>query len=129
MALLLFASCVHAQDQAPPPSPRNWIVIGLGAGSCAAYLKALDQNQPGDPAKVDDETYYSASDAYMQWIEGFVSALDYLHRPAPDRTQIDVQGVALWIKEFCKSSPGKPVLDAVLAFDRSGVPDTQGSGR
>ena len=87
--------------------------MGPGADTCADYLEAIDRDQPG------------ASDAYLHWIEGFISALDYLHRPMPERTKIDVQGVALWIKEFCKSSPSKPVFDAVLAFDRSGTPETQ----
>ena len=92
-------------------SSRDWVMIGFGAQSCATYLTGL-QNDPNGPL--------TAGAPVTQWIEGFISALDYLHRPVPEHTRIDIGGVALWIKEFCKSSPQRSVADAVLAFEGTG---------
>lgn len=117
IGVLLFAlaGCVSAGAADTP----QWVVMGLGNDSCASYILALDDNRPTAAIKMDGKTYYTAANAYTQWILGFVTAANMSGpQGLKNQIQVDVNGIALWVKKYCAAHPSDPIVSGAGAFVR-----------
>ena len=84
---------VRAEDGA------NW-VYGLGTYSCGKYLAARRNN---------------AEHPYLQWVEGFLTAMDGLKSDAhPKRT--DGDAITGWMDNYCREHPLEDVSNAAASL-------------
>jgi hypothetical protein len=112
-------STMTASAAAQGTGPHQWLVLGVGNDSCASYVLALADNRPTSPVTRGSKTYYSEANAYTQWINGFVTAENVARKPGPGQIQVDVNGVALWVKHFCEANPSESIMSGARAFVRA----------
>lgn len=105
------------------PSARamnsNQQVILLGDGgsaSCGTYTLAFAQGQPNGMLAWHGQSYSSSARTYTQWLAGFVSGVNT--ESAFDTSRgiqvrpVDVNGLALWMKRYCKVHPNASIPSA-----------------
>jgi hypothetical protein len=114
--VVALAGCISARAADTP----QWVVTGLGNDSCASYVLALDDDRPTAAINMDGKDYYTAANAYTQWINGFVTAAN-MSGPQGFKYQIhvDVNGIALWVKNYCAAHPSDPIVSGAGAFVRT----------
>lgn len=114
--VVALAGCVSAGAADTP----QWVVIGLGIDSCASYVLALDDDRPTAAIKMEGKDYYTSANAYTQWINGFVTAAN-MSGPQELKYQIhvDVNGIALWVKNYCAAHPSDSIVSGAGAFVRA----------
>lgn len=97
-----------------------WVVSGIGVDSCASYTLALDADRPTAAIEMNGKLYYTAANAYTQWLNGFVTAAN-MAGPQDLKSQIkvDVNGLALWVRQYCVQHPSDSIVAAAGAFVRS----------
>jgi len=119
-ALLLLAAALLLSPLAEAAESPQWVVLGIGTDSCASYTLALDADRPTAAIKMDVKVYYTTANAYAQWLSGFVTAAN-MSGPEDLKYQInvDVNGVALWVKNYCVQYPSEPIVAAAGAFVRA----------
>ena len=106
----LFVLAVAAHD-AHALDPAERATFGIGAeDSCASYMVALSGRKPAEAV------------AHTQWLAGFVSAINAFSRPGKGQIQVDVNGIALWVKAYCDTHPSEKLLVAASAFARAHRP-------
>lgn len=101
---------------------NQWLVAGLGSDSCASYVLALSENRPTAAITYDGKTYYTTANAYTQWITGFVTAGNLAGKPGQGQIQVDVNGIALWVKQYCEANPSEAIVTGAGAFVRAHRP-------
>ena len=120
MKHVLLALAAITSSSADALESQLWRVSGIGADSCASYVLALDDNRPSAAIVMEGKTYYTMANAYTQWINGFVTSAN-MSGPSTLSYQInvDINGVALWVKSYCAAHPSEPVVAAAGAFVRA----------
>ena len=101
---------------------NQWLVTGIGSDSCASYVLALSENRPTAAITHDGKTFYTTANAYTQWITGFVTANNLASKPGLGQIAVDVNGIALWVKQYCEVNPSEPILSGARAFVRAHRP-------
>ncbi|MBK6386195.1 MAG: hypothetical protein IPF71_04975 [Rhodoferax sp.] len=86
--------------------------------SCASYVLALHENRPTAAIEMEGKTYYTMANAYTQWITGFVTAANMSGQPTR-QIKVDVNGIALWVKNYCDANPSENIVAAASAFVRT----------
>ena len=120
MKYVLLALAAITCSSAGAVESQQWRVSGLGTDSCASYVLALDDNRPTAGIEMQGKTYYTAANAYTQWINGFVTAANMSGPSALSRQiNVDVNGIALWVKSYCAAHPSEPVAAGAGAFVRA----------
>lgn len=117
-SLLLICTLAEAIDP-----PRQLVVVsGIGSDSCASYVLALADNRPSTAMTMDGKTYYTMANAYTQWINGFVTAINLSGRPGTNQIQVDVNGIAMWVRNWCEANPSESIVAGAGAFVRAHRP-------
>lgn len=99
--------------------PNQWVITGIGGDSCASYVLALSENQPTAAITMEGKTFYTTANAYTQWINGFITAMNVTGKPGQNQIQVDVNGIALWVKNYCETNPSESIVMGVGAFIRA----------
>jgi hypothetical protein len=82
-----------------------YAVVGVGNKSCGSYV---------DARRHDDDLYYGA------WLGGYLTAKNYDVDGLNNLIEgTDLNGVELWIENYCKSRPTATFAGAVAAFAKS----------
>jgi hypothetical protein len=100
---------------------------GVGVESCATYSLAIAESRPTSAIKMDGKTYFTEANAYTQWLVGFVSAVNWINsaaivsNAAGSRQKLrdmsmDVNGIALWVKNYCDANPAKTIYNGATAY-------------
>lgn len=95
-------------------------VQGVGAESCGSYVLAIQKNGPASSLEWKGERYSTPTKTYVQWIAGYVSAHNAMKlidgRGDEQVVGVDLNGMALWIKNFCEKNPTVTILNAASTF-------------
>ena len=113
LTILLLACSTSSAAEYP-----QWVVSGVGLDSCASYVLALHENRPTAAIEMEGKTYYTMANAYTQWITGFVTAANISGQPTR-QIKVDVNGIALWVKNYCDANPSENIVAAASAFVRT----------
>jgi hypothetical protein len=114
LAFSVLASTV-VLAQTPPVMVR-----GQGATGCGQWVKAIAQ---------DDQTRLTLADTYKAWVLGYLSGMaggtDINFWGRAGINQLDAESVFLWISNYCRANPLKPVSEAAtdLFLERCGARD------
>ena len=103
------------------------LVSGVGVESCATYSLALSENRPSSAISMNGKKYFTEANAYTQWLVGFVNAANWINsaaivsndsgkRQKLKDMSVDVNGVALWVKNYCDANPTKTIFDGATAY-------------
>jgi hypothetical protein len=103
------------------------LISGVGAESCATYSLALADNRPTSGIKMEGRNYFTEANAYTQWLVGFVSGVSWVDSAAIvskntgkrlklKDMSVDVNGVALWVKNYCDANPAQTIFDGATAY-------------
>jgi hypothetical protein len=98
---------------------NQWVITGIGADSCASYVLALSENRPTAAITMEGKTFYTTANAYTQWINGFLTAMNATGKPGQGQIQVDVNGIALWVKNYCEANPSESIVMGAGAFIRA----------
>ena len=105
--------------------PYEKTVVGLGSDSCASFVLALTDNRPTDAMTMGGKTYFTTANAYTQWVTGFVTSANWSGRPGKGQMQIDVNGISLWVKNYCEQNPSQSIVFAASAFVQAHQPKSR----
>ena len=106
--------------------PDEWVIRGIGNKSCGSYVISLADNKPSDAMIWEGKTYPTEANAYVQWIDGFITAINLVSRkPGTHQILVDSNGVALWIKNYCDAHPSEAIVDGVSAFVKAHPPNAK----
>ncbi len=119
VTLGLVVGAIACDVYAQTVGPDQQVVTGIGNDSCASYVLALAEDRPTAAIEMEGKTYYTAANAYTQWINGFVTATNLASKPGRGQILVDVNGIALWIKNFCDANPSERIVNGVVAFVRA----------
>jgi hypothetical protein len=100
----------HAQESS------GWWIAGIGNDSCASYVLALNVDQPAAAMVAQGKTYFTMANAYSQWLGGFVSAVNSSRKSGPEQIKVDMNGIALWVKNYCETHPSERLVYGAGAF-------------
>lgn len=89
-----------------------YTILGLGGDSCASYTLAVSEAQPTKAIVSEGMTYYSAANAYTQWLAGFLTAA------SQGQNQADFNAVAMWVERYCEKNPSQPIAFGAGDFIR-----------
>jgi hypothetical protein len=106
--LTLTLCCVSADTLAN-------VVVGGGQISCATYSLALKRHNPDMEMTFDGERFSPDALSYATWLAGFVSGVNF-QRGSIGQIAVDRNGIAFWVKRYCKSNPSASLADAIEAF-------------
>lgn len=110
VSLCLALTSAYAQ-KVPDGSIPIW---GRARDTCGTYVLALQKHQPMAIMDWQGENYGTPSYVYSQWIAGYVSAQAMNGRPI---TYLgDINGMAMWIKNYCEKNPTETVFGAAVNF-------------
>lgn len=98
---------------------NQWVISGIGGDSCASYVLALSESRPTAAIIMEGKTFYTTANAYTQWINGFITATNLTREPGQGQIQVDVNGIALWIKNYCEANPSESIVMGAGAFIRA----------
>src|SRR4029077_17256866 len=94
-------------------------ISGIGPMSCGKVVAALE----ADPAlgkyiqtTEDDKTF--VSEAVMQYVEGFVTAVNFSRGPSK-QIEADYATLELWTRNYCTAHPTSALAEAAEQFTRS----------
>ena len=113
--------CSHAFSS----EPNLWLVTGIGGDSCGSYVLALNENRPTAAVTYDGKMYYTKANTYAQWVTGFVTAANFASKPGQGQIQVDVNGIALWVKQYCEANPSALIASGADAFIRAHRPKSK----
>jgi hypothetical protein len=118
MAALLL-SCVSTIGYS---QSQGVFVIGMGDESCGKYLSAVHNQPPGKYRVLNrrDGEYYDEHMVYVEWLKGFLTALNLSSVMAgkDNITTADNAAIDVWIRRWCEQNPTKKLIEAVLAFTK-----------
>ncbi len=106
---LLVATAVCADPE------TGWYVLGRGSESCGSYSLALTADRPDQLMSWQGRQFPTTAYMYAQWITGFVTYANTT-RKLPQQIVIDVNGVALWVKNYCDAHPDEQIVKAAIAY-------------
>ena len=112
LVLGFFAWCISAEAQ----NSNQLSIHGIGADSCGSYVVALSENRPTAVIRMEGKMFFTAANAYSQWLSGFVTAENLRLPGGPSQIQVDANGIALWVKNYCEANPSRPLVNAATAF-------------
>ena len=103
------------------------LISGVGVESCATYSLALADNRPTSAIKMEGKNYFTEANAYTQWLVGFVNGVNWINSTAIvskdtgkrlklKDMSVDVNGVALWVKNYCDANPAQTIVDGATAY-------------
>jgi hypothetical protein len=102
----------------------QWEIQGIGIDSCASFLNAESTSPPGKSRTItypDGTNFFTKNYAYGSWIQGFLTAVGLESSNSSFSRALaspDYAGIDLWLQDWCKANPDKPLYDAVSAFVR-----------
>jgi hypothetical protein len=100
--------------------PGDIFVIGRGSYSCGQFIGTIGKRPPGkvDEMNTREGDFVSENAEYQQWLLGFVSGFNATHAGELEQqvTRIDLAGVDLWMRNWCRQHPTKTVLEGTVAF-------------
>ena len=123
ISVLMVAVVTCADAQAI--GPNQWMIVGLGNDSCGSYTIALAEDPSISAVNRNGKIYFTMANAYAQWLNGFVTAINLTGKPGPGQITVDVNGIALWARNFCAANPAEPLNAAAGAFIRAYRPTTK----
>lgn len=95
---------------------QSWSILGVGQESCGSFLVSMTKHRPTEAIDRKGELFYSSTNAYLQWIVGFIAASDLHVGEANRTTEMDIDGVALWIKQYCSEHRMDRIALAAAAY-------------
>jgi hypothetical protein len=130
IANCIVASVLTAAIVSPAHADEKQFQIetsGVGVESCASYTLALRDNRPTAAIKMDGKIYYTEANGFTQWIVGFVNAANWIttstnistkvgKRLQHTKMSVDVNGVALWVKNYCEANPSASISLGAVAY-------------
>lgn len=109
--LVVAACCLSFNSQAGDV----FTVSGLGTNSCGSYIAAINTRFIDQGMTYQGESFYPKSGVYAQWLAGFVSASNWAKNPE-SQDQTDLNGLTLWVKNYCEAHPDMPIVKAAVDF-------------
>lgn len=93
------------------------VFYGIGSDSSGKFLAAVDGLPPGNGGslKYAGQQWFDQRYLYGQWIQGFLTAINLL-TDASHQIQVDVPGIDLWVRNYCRVHPIATLSDAVSAL-------------
>ena len=76
---------------------------------------------------MEGKNYFTEANAYTQWLVGFVNGVNWINSTAIvskdtgkrlklKDMSVDVNGVALWVKNYCDANPAQTIVEGVTAY-------------
>jgi hypothetical protein len=114
-AICVASAPAQSQDQTAIQAPENSQVAVAGSGiySCAKFLSVVGEHKLQNVSSlngIDGNRYYSENAAYLDWIKGFISAINILHPSL--KISIDNYAAELWIRNWCGKHPTEMLFKA-----------------
>lgn len=82
------------------------VLVGAGLSSCGTLI--------ADVSDSDTETKEFLTGLYVQWMQGFMSAINYFNRESGTYLNLeDHDGQWLWLKNYCNEHPLHKVIIGV----------------
>jgi len=111
---------ISAAAQPTAPDGQFYPLGSGGSSSCEAFVAAAESNnrarRPDDPPNT---FYHLELASLMSWIEGFVSAMNYM---APTGRMVGRHAAPvvryLWVETYCRSHPLDTLVQVAAAFRR-----------
>ncbi len=121
MRLLILAAAISlAASQAAADIAA---IRGFGTASCSELSQAFEEHPLPVVFDVDAREYASRTALYSEWLLGYISAFDSIHRAtslpgARDSASrlSDSTALAAWVRNWCSEHPLSKVSDAAWAF-------------
>ena len=113
--LLLAADVAHAEDT------THALVAGAGQKSCGQLIAAIGKLPPGKYETMTSRrgVFVSEYAQYLEWLGGFVSALNHalvMRDQREKQLKIDSAGMELWMRNWCHKHPTKTVFYGATVF-------------
>jgi hypothetical protein len=93
---------------------------GFGNDSCGKYLAATEGRGPSMSYTLQNPLgeFTDRSALYYQWIQGFLTGINITNWGKAPQMNVDMEGVDLWIRKYCRENPTDNITLAVKAFVR-----------
>lgn len=99
--LVTLAAYLSSPAPAPTEPTVSVAISGAGRNSCASWLE--DRNAASDAAR-------ATNDKQVEWITGFISAVNVFAEPSGDVSRgIDQDKLLTFIDEYCRTNPDHPI--------------------
>jgi hypothetical protein len=95
--------------------------MGLGNDTCGKLKFAFSQTPSNKQLVKDGVPWPSQSHAYLQWVYGFISAINMVHNQTKNLYG-DSYGISAWLEKYCSDHPMESVSEAAwfLVYERTG---------
>lgn len=119
VAFLVATFGAGAAEAGSPDDPLAY--YGFGGRSCGAIASITYSTPPGTYRSITSkgEEYTSASKSYQEWLQGFVSAINFKNaftEPPKKQITVDLAGMDLWVRNWCEKNPTADLMTAALAM-------------
>lgn len=95
---------------------QGWAVVGVGQYSCGTFVMETREQTPSKRMLWGGQKYFSQAGAYAQWLTGFVSGVNAAAPAGKRQVTVDLDGIYLWVENYCKKHPDKMLMYAAGAF-------------
>lgn len=96
-------------------------VAGNGPTSCGQVVATLEADSnlgQFSQTKEYGKTYVTEKQALMQWVQGFISGVNFSRGPSKQIEQ-DYASIELWVRNYCTAHPTDKLVDAAWQLARS----------
>ncbi|MEI9404143.1 hypothetical protein [Mesorhizobium argentiipisi] len=93
-------------------------IYSYGLESCGAYVAAYGNNHAGKAIlrTADGRKFFDESANFMNWVLGYLSAVNMMRAPGKQSIQLDNAAVDLWLRNWCNAHPTNSIFDGTLAL-------------
>lgn len=109
MMTTLFLTVTQAPPVAAADASQSYEILGVGSKSCGAWTIAR---------RATIGTGVEDAYAYLSWIQGFLTALNYTRKfqTADISKHTDGHGMQVWVDNYCAKNPLANLDDAAFAL-------------
>lgn len=109
VVLLSLSFSISAQD--------GFYASGLGVSSCGQFVMAMEKHRPTMlMTRSDGESFHTRAAAYREWTQGFLAAYSAMEPADRRRLPAEINGVMVWLREYCIKYPTVSFAWAVHAY-------------
>ncbi|MDG4853828.1 hypothetical protein EOA75_01320 [Mesorhizobium sp. M1A.F.Ca.IN.022.07.1.1] len=96
----------------------NAFIYSYGLKTCGAFVAAEGDNHPGKAIlrMADGRKFFDESANFMNWVLGYLSAVNMMRAPGKPSIELDNAAVDLWLRNWCDAHPTNSIFDGTLAL-------------
>jgi hypothetical protein len=96
-------------------------IYSYGVRSSGAFVAAYGKNLPGQAIMTTDEgrNFFDESASFMNWLLGYLSAVNVMRGPGKPMIQQDNAGIDLWIRNWWNAHPTQSMFDGARPWSQS----------